>query len=320
MFPTNITNLLKCINCNQSSWLISENFLECKVCRQQYNFENNLPILYKTETTPTDLLYPTPESFQNPNSRFRKMLVALHIEGIIRGIVRFYVSINTRLTSFSPAFPEFWMQKISQFLPSSPKVILDFGGGEGVYKKFLASDSDTYIILEIDQNSTSVKKNVNKHCYVIGDGHCDLFNADTFDAITMFEVLEHVHDPFTIFENVARWLKPGGKLILSVPQYWHVHGWPNDYFRYTVHGLRHLSIKNGLQVVDAWAMGGPCVMIWYAIELNFAAILKFPIIRQFIAFPAMLFARLVDAVVFRNNLGRKNPDTRGWVFVAQKPK
>jgi SAM-dependent methyltransferase len=43
------------------------------------------------------------------------------------------------------------------------------------------------------------------------------FPAASFDAITMWDVLEHVHEPRAIFAEVARLLRPGGLLVLSLP-------------------------------------------------------------------------------------------------------
>lgn len=39
----------------------------------------------------------------------------------------------------------------------------------------------------------------------------------TFDAITMWDVLEHVHEPRPVLAELARLLRPGGLLVLSLP-------------------------------------------------------------------------------------------------------
>ena len=40
---------------------------------------------------------------------------------------------------------------------------------------------------------------------------------DTFDAITLWDVLEHLHDPAASLREIRRILKPGGVLIIRVP-------------------------------------------------------------------------------------------------------
>jgi SAM-dependent methyltransferase len=45
---------------------------------------------------------------------------------------------------------------------------------------------------------------------------CDL-PADTFDVITAWAVFEHLYDPASAFRECARMLKPGGRLVIQVP-------------------------------------------------------------------------------------------------------
>lgn len=52
---------------------------------------------------------------------------------------------------------------------------------------------------------------------------CDLQGAQ-FDAITAWAVFEHLHDPARAFEESARLLRPGGRLIVQVPNLRSIHG------------------------------------------------------------------------------------------------
>jgi SAM-dependent methyltransferase len=312
-----ITRSIKCQKCDWTSWSLSEEFLTCNHCESKFDVHGNTIILYEDQKVPKGLEYISRET---KYTSLRNTINKFGFEDIARKIFHVYISLNSKLSSYSPATPVFWMKKVQRFLPESPNFVLDFGGGAGNYKKFLADSSDLYIILEVDPNSYSVKKNQGDHIYIIGDGHSPLFADNSFDVIAMFEVLEHVRNPFKIFANCSNWLKPGGRLILSVPQYWHIHGWPNDYFRFTKYGLEELANNSGLHIVEVWPMGGPCVLIWSVIELNFAFILRLPLVYQLVFFPTMMFTRIMDFLIFRNNQTSKNPDTRGWIFIAEKPK
>jgi len=193
-------------------------------------------------------------------------------------------------------------------------------GGGAFYKNYLIAKQDNYFILEVDYYSQFVQKNLTKNQYIIGDVHNKyMFRDDLFDVILLFEVIEHVHNPFRAINNCAKWLKPGGRLIISAPQYWHIHGWPSDYFRYTALGLKELAKTAKLDVIDSWPMGGPCVLIWCAIKLNFR-LLQLPIIDWLITTPFLLLARLGDLVFFRNKNKDFSLDTRGWIIVLQKAK
>jgi SAM-dependent methyltransferase len=43
------------------------------------------------------------------------------------------------------------------------------------------------------------------------------YESDTFDAVTLLMVLEHVFDPFTVIEQISRVIKSGGFLVINVP-------------------------------------------------------------------------------------------------------
>jgi SAM-dependent methyltransferase len=211
---------------------------------------------------------------------------------------------------------DYWFPRVREHLPKSPKSVLDVGGGEAPYRGILFDTTSNYTVLEIDLSRVSPQRGVD---YVVGDGMTDMFLEGAFDVIVLTQVLEHVADPFRLVANCSRWLAADGTIFVSVPQYWHVHGWPSDYFRYTRYGLAEIARRSGLAVVDMWAIGGPCMLIYWAIELNFAGFMRAPLVRQLVAQPAKLFAAGADRVLFRDNELRRNPDTQGWIMIARKP-
>ena len=60
------------------------------------------------------------------------------------------------------------------------------------------------------------------------------------DIVCIFEVLEHVKEPQNAVRNIYKILKKGGKCICSTPFIFHIHDEPNDYFRFTIYGLKFL--------------------------------------------------------------------------------
>jgi SAM-dependent methyltransferase len=63
-------------------------------------------------------------------------------------------------------------------------------------------------------------------------------------------VLEHVFNPDEFLAEINRVLKPGGRLLLTVPFVWDEHEQPYDYARYSSFGLRVLLEKHGLQILQ----------------------------------------------------------------------
>jgi SAM-dependent methyltransferase len=82
------------------------------------------------------------------------------------------------------------------------------------------------------------------------------FAPDSFDAALNIVTLEHVPDPAAALAEIARTLKPRGRLLLVVPQDWEVHQAPHDYFRYTRYGVRRLLERAGFGDVRVLAAGG----------------------------------------------------------------
>lgn len=73
-----------------------------------------------------------------------------------------------------------------------------------------------------------------------GDAHRLPFADDSFDAVVSMEVLEHLHSPERVADEIRRVLKPNGRLVLTTRFIFHIHGAPIDYYRYTRHGLEFL--------------------------------------------------------------------------------
>lgn len=112
------------------------------------------------------------------------------------------------------------------------------------------------------------------------DIECDLnqplsFKSSLFDTIVISEVLEHISNPEMIWSEMARILKPGGKLILSVPFMYKIHEMPHDYYRYTEYALKNFAEKNKLTLIELKAFGGLPEVLTDIFAKNF---LKIPLI------------------------------------------
>lgn len=77
-----------------------------------------------------------------------------------------------------------------------------------------------------------------------------------FDTIIISEVLEHIANPELVWAEMKRILKPGGRILLSVPFLYKIHEAPFDFFRYTEFALRNFAEKNKLNVLELESFGG----------------------------------------------------------------
>jgi len=121
--------------------------------------------------------------------------------------------------------------------------VLDVGCGTMPYKNDFSYDE--YVGLEIDTLENRAAKNAD-YFY---DGITFPFADASFDSVICNEVLEHVFSPSQFVLEIRRVLKPGGRLLLTVPFIWDEHEQPYDYGRYSSYGLTHLLESSGLKVL-----------------------------------------------------------------------
>lgn len=99
------------------------------------------------------------------------------------------------------------------------------------------------------------------------DAVCDLtedlpFVDASFDSILLSDVLEHIPTPDVLWREMARLLRPGGKLLLNVPFFYCLHEEPYDYYRYTRYALGRFAETNGFDVILIKEVGGaPEIMV-----------------------------------------------------------
>lgn len=180
--------------------------------------------------------------------------------------------------------------------------ILDAGGGLISRGKLLEKFGKRTVL------DVQFREGVN----VVGDIHNMPFPDNSFDLITLFMVMEHLYDPLKAIKECRRVLKNDGILIATTVQYWHTHGHPNDYYRYTKAGLEYIFNQSNLPIQNIWSIGGPFLVLYHVIELNIPNFM-----RKFFILTCPVFNYL-DKFFFNHQDKRENNDSVGWAFLAKK--
>jgi SAM-dependent methyltransferase len=134
--------------------------------------------------------------------------------------------------------------------------LLDIGCGTGEFLVALLK-SGSWQAIGIDINPYAVQTASRRGLDVrLGDLSDLEFPAKSFDAVTIWEAIEHLPNPMQTIEDIGRLLRPGGYLFLSTPngdslqaRFWRKYwvGWdvPRHLQVFTPQVLCHLLEGNG---------------------------------------------------------------------------
>lgn len=128
------------------------------------------------------------------------------------------------LTRGTPIDRYYLKQFVNQIRSSVTGNVLELGGGSESDRQFYQFDlAQTYQTLNLEA-APGVD--------IVGDVHDrTCIEPESFDAIVIFNVLEHCHAPWMAVENIHAWLKPGGRCFCMVPNAQRLHKIPMDYWR-----------------------------------------------------------------------------------------
>jgi SAM-dependent methyltransferase len=139
-----------------------------------------------------------------------------------------------------------WVAMQAAAVPAGSRV-LDVGAGKGRYRSLFAhcdykaqdfaqepSTIGQYTALDYESDITAIP---------VADG--------SFDVILCTEVLEHVPEPIQAVQEMARILKPGGKLLLTAPLGAFLHQEPYHFYGgYTPHWYRRFLPLARFEVIS----------------------------------------------------------------------
>lgn len=112
------------------------------------------------------------------------------------------------------------MRAIHYISPESTgSQILEVGGGQSGLSKLLYPESHVTNI-DIDPRYAEAESNqLDGRKFVAGDATDMPFEDNSYDMVTMFDLLEHIHDDTAVARETLRVLKPGGTVLVSTPDF-----------------------------------------------------------------------------------------------------
>jgi 2-polyprenyl-3-methyl-5-hydroxy-6-metoxy-1,4-benzoquinol methylase len=119
--------------------------------------------------------------------------------------------------------------------------LLDFGSGAGLFLQRMHNHGWQVVGLDLSAKAVQYVRDVLKLPALVGTLPNPVLPPSSFDLVTLWHSLEHVHRPLEILREVHSLLAPGGKALVAVPN---IDSTPFHWFQSAWFGLdlpRHLT-------------------------------------------------------------------------------
>ena len=149
---------------------------------------------------------------------------------------------------------------LSDFLAGATGKVVDVGCGGQPYRSLLPPGIH-YVGIDIAEAKDRFGYNANETLYFTGSEWPEASRGA--DVVLCTEALEHVLEPLQFLEQACKSLRPGGRLLLTVPFAARWHFVPHDYWRFTPSSLKHLLEEAGFREVAVYARGNALTVACY---------------------------------------------------------
>lgn len=141
-----------------------------------------------------------------------------------------------------------------------PARLLDAGAGRGRF--LLAAARAGYDAVGLEPSARGARTAAGRGAAIVRGSIEEASFADgSFDAITLWHVLEHLDDPAAALEHLSRWLQGSGTILVGVPNLaslqariggdrWYHLDVPRHRVHFTAVGLHRLLGDHGFEVLD----------------------------------------------------------------------
>lgn len=149
---------------------------------------------------------------------------------------------SSPVTKKDRGYFEFARPEVLALVPTDARMVLELGCGTGRLGASIKERQNAYVIgVEIDEGAARAAGNrLDEVLTTDLDSPNIDFPDQSFDCVIAADVIEHLQHPECALGRVRRWLKPDGKLIMSLPNVQHhsvVRGLLNGDWTYETAGL-----------------------------------------------------------------------------------
>ncbi len=141
--------------------------------------------------------------------------------------------------------------------------VVDIGSGDSNHGAYIRPSIELF---KFDFPDTNYRYQNPPHVYA--DASCMPVLGASIDSVLLLEVLEHVERFDLVLSEIRRMLKPNGTLYLSAPFIYPGHDEPNDYHRFTRHGLAKDLAHHGFKIEIMIQHGNSIVVALQMINLS----------------------------------------------------
>lgn len=142
--------------------------------------------------------------------------------------------------------------------------LLDIGAGTGAFASFMQSAGWRVTALEPDETARRIARETNRINLLPSDQLFQL-TTESFDSITLWHVLGHVHTLHEYIGQLKKILKPDGRLFIAVPNYtsydalhyhsfWAAYDVPRHLYHFSPTSMKKLLQLHGLNLVKVKPM------------------------------------------------------------------
>ena len=135
---------------------------------------------------------------------------------------------------------------------------LDIGAGTGAFVQYMNKKGWKSIGVEPDAEARR-QAILHHHTSLLAAEEMDSFPPESFDAITLWHVLEHVHDLYSYMNQIKKMLNARGVVLIAVPNYtsydgrkygsaWAAYDVPRHLYHFSPDAMRWLLQEEGLPV------------------------------------------------------------------------